>query len=122
MAEVDGQDDHRGDGEEFGLPVLQGPVPEVGGDHVAGPADGVLELAEQLVVVGSGTGIIRHGWTDPAYIARPTVGFDALSNQVDPCTARWAVGLRDVPAAAIEAAAELLGTAYRLLSTVLQGV
>ncbi|MBT2543447.1 nitrate reductase [Streptomyces sp. ISL-44] len=65
--------------------------------------------------------VIRHGWTDPAYIARHAVGFDALREQVEPCTPRWAAGICDVPAAAIEEAAELVGTADRLLSTVLQG-
>ncbi|MFG2985824.1 molybdopterin oxidoreductase family protein [Streptomyces sp. NPDC048258] len=65
--------------------------------------------------------VIRHGWTDPGFIARHTVGFEALRRQVEPCTARWAAGICDVPAAAIEEAAELLGTADRLLSTVLQG-
>ncbi|MFF0429504.1 molybdopterin oxidoreductase family protein [Streptomyces sp. NPDC004520] len=65
--------------------------------------------------------VVRHGWTDPDFIARHTVGFDALREQVEPCTPRWAAGICDVPAAAIEEAAELLGTAERLLSTVLQG-
>lgn len=65
--------------------------------------------------------VIRNGWTDPGFIARHTVGFEALHRQVEPCTARWAAGICDVPAAAIEEAAELLGTADRLLSTVLQG-
>ncbi|MEV0987893.1 nitrate reductase [Streptomyces sp. NPDC049949] len=65
--------------------------------------------------------VIRHGWVDPGFIARHTVGFEALCRQVEPCTARWAAGICDVPAAAIEEAAALLGTAARLLSTVLQG-
>ncbi|MFI9116080.1 molybdopterin oxidoreductase family protein [Streptomyces venezuelae] len=65
--------------------------------------------------------VVRRGWTDPGYIARCTVGFDALRAQVEPCTPRWAAGICDVPAAAIEEAAELVGTADRLLSTVLQG-
>ncbi|WP_306329261.1 molybdopterin oxidoreductase family protein [Streptomyces venezuelae] len=65
--------------------------------------------------------VVRRGWTDPGYIDRCTVGFDALREQVEPCTPRWAAGICDVPAAAIEEAAELVGTADRLLSTVLQG-
>ncbi|WP_426361803.1 molybdopterin oxidoreductase family protein [Streptomyces sp. E-08] len=65
--------------------------------------------------------VIRHGWTDTGYITRHTVGFEALYEQVEPCTPRWAAAICDVPAASIEEAAELLGTADRLLSTVLQG-
>ncbi|MEU5216852.1 nitrate reductase [Streptomyces sp. NPDC020807] len=65
--------------------------------------------------------IVRRGWTDPGFIARHTVGFEGLRRQVEPCTPRWAAGICDVPAASIEQAAELLGTADRLLSTVLQG-
>ncbi|ATZ29421.1 Nitrate reductase [Streptomyces lavendulae subsp. lavendulae] len=65
--------------------------------------------------------VIRRGWTDPGFIARHTVGFEALRRQVAPCTARWAAGICDLPAAAIEEATELIGSADRLLSTVLQG-
>ncbi|MFD5769062.1 molybdopterin oxidoreductase family protein [Streptomyces sp. NPDC127049] len=65
--------------------------------------------------------VIRRGWTDPGYIARHTVGYEALCAQVQACTPHWAADVCDVPAAAIEGAAELLGTADRLLSTVLQG-
>ncbi|MFF8809972.1 molybdopterin oxidoreductase family protein [Streptomyces omiyaensis] len=65
--------------------------------------------------------VIRRGWTDPGFIARHTVGFDRLREQVRPCTPRWAAGICDVPAGTIEEAAEVLGTADRLLSTVLQG-
>lgn len=38
------------------------------------------------------------------------------------CTPTWAAGICNVPAAQIERAAEILGSAERLLSTVLQGV
>ncbi|MEU6311686.1 molybdopterin-dependent oxidoreductase [Streptomyces sp. NPDC047014] len=65
--------------------------------------------------------VIRRGWTDPAYISRHTVGYDRLRAELAPCTARWAADICDIPAAAIEEAAELVGTADRLLSTVLQG-
>ncbi|MGJ5893891.1 nitrate reductase [Streptomyces sp. V2] len=65
--------------------------------------------------------VIRRNWTDPSYIARCTVGYDMLRAQVEACTPRWAADVCDVPAAAIEEAAELVGTADRLLSTVLQG-
>ncbi|MFD7508146.1 molybdopterin oxidoreductase family protein [Streptomyces sp. NPDC059853] len=65
---------------------------------------------------------IRHHRTDPAYIEAHTVGYDELAARVADCTPRWAAGICDIPAARITEAAELLGTADRLLSTVLQGV
>ncbi|MDG9717282.1 nitrate reductase [Streptomyces sp. DH24] len=66
--------------------------------------------------------IIRTGRTDRDYVDAHTVGFDELAAAVEPCTPRWAAGICDVPAAEIERAADLLGGARRLLSTVLQGV
>ncbi|WP_046258394.1 molybdopterin oxidoreductase family protein [Streptomyces sp. WM6386] len=66
--------------------------------------------------------IIRRDLIDQEYIEAHTVGFDDLAATVGPCTPRWAAGVCDVTAAEIERAAELLGTAERLTSTVLQGV
>ncbi|MEV0980046.1 nitrate reductase [Streptomyces sp. NPDC049915] len=66
--------------------------------------------------------IIRTGRIDRDYLARHTVGFEELAAMVEPCTPRWAAGICDVPAAAIQGAAEILGGAERLTSTVLQGV
>ncbi|MFI1421552.1 molybdopterin oxidoreductase family protein [Streptomyces sp. NPDC020731] len=66
--------------------------------------------------------IIRTGRTDRAYLDAHTVGFDELTARVERCTPKWAAEICDVPAAQIERAAELLGDARRLLSTVLQGV
>ncbi|MEU0897707.1 molybdopterin oxidoreductase family protein [Streptomyces massasporeus] len=66
--------------------------------------------------------IIRTGRVDRPYVDAHTVGFDELAAMVEECTPRWAAGICDVPAAQIERAAELLGSAERLLSTVLQGV
>ncbi len=66
--------------------------------------------------------IIRTDRIDRDYIEAYTVGFEELAAMVEPCTPRWAAQICDVPAAAIERAAELLGTAERLTSTVLQGV
>ncbi|MEU1147480.1 nitrate reductase [Streptomyces sp. NPDC005863] len=66
--------------------------------------------------------IIRTDRVDHAYIEAHTVGFDELSARVATCTPVWAAEICDVPAARIGEAAELLGTADRLLSTVLQGV
>ncbi|WP_413759321.1 molybdopterin oxidoreductase family protein [Streptomyces sp. MMBL 11-3] len=66
--------------------------------------------------------IIRTGRVDHAYVGAHTVGYEELAARVRDCTPRWASGICDVPAARIGEAAELLGTADRLLSTVLQGV
>ncbi|WP_230193656.1 molybdopterin oxidoreductase family protein [Streptomyces coriariae] len=66
--------------------------------------------------------IIRTGSIDRDYLAAHTVGFDELAARVKECSPRWAARICDVAAASIGAAAELLGTADRLLSTVLQGV
>jgi anaerobic selenocysteine-containing dehydrogenase len=66
--------------------------------------------------------IIRTDRVDTAYVDAHTVGFEDLAKAVEPCTPRWAAGVCDLPAASIERAAELLGGAERLVSTVLQGV
>ncbi|WP_079158453.1 molybdopterin oxidoreductase family protein [Streptomyces caniscabiei] len=66
--------------------------------------------------------IIRHGHVDHDFVEARTVGYEELARQVGACTPEWAAGVCDVPAARITEAAEVLGTADRLLSTVLQGV
>ncbi|MGW7332317.1 molybdopterin oxidoreductase family protein [Streptomyces sp. NPDC054840] len=66
--------------------------------------------------------VIRTDRLDHDYIEAHTVGFEELRSQVEDCTPAWAAGICDVPAARIEEAAEMLGRAERLLSTVLQGV
>lgn len=66
--------------------------------------------------------IIRADRVDHAYVEAHTVGYDDLAARVADCTPAWAAGICDVPAARITEAAELLGGAERLLSTVLQGV
>ncbi len=65
--------------------------------------------------------VIVNGWTDEDYIAAHTVGYDELAKQVKPCTPEWAAEICRVPAADIRAAARVVGSAQRLLSTVLQG-
>ena len=50
-----------------------------------------------------------------------TIGFESLAATVDAYTPERVAAICDVPAAAISAAAELLGTCERLVSTVLQG-
>jgi anaerobic selenocysteine-containing dehydrogenase len=54
-------------------------------------------------------------------VQRNTVGFAELVKQVDGCTPEWAQEICDVPAAEILRAADLLGSAQRLLCTVLEG-
>ncbi|MEU0085949.1 nitrate reductase [Streptomyces sp. NPDC006274] len=65
---------------------------------------------------------IRHDRVDHAYIEAHTVGFEELADRVKDCTAEWASAICDVPARQIVEAAEVVGTADRLLSTVLQGI
>ncbi|MEU2285785.1 nitrate reductase [Streptomyces sp. NPDC013178] len=66
--------------------------------------------------------IIRTDRVDRAYVEQHTVGFEELAAATEACTPKWAADICDVPAADIERAAEILGGAERLLSTVLQGV
>lgn len=66
--------------------------------------------------------IIRTDRVDHDFVEAHTVGFDALAHGVRDCTPRWAAAVCDVPEGRIAAAAEILGGADRLLSTVLQGV
>jgi anaerobic selenocysteine-containing dehydrogenase len=65
--------------------------------------------------------IIENGWIDRDYIDAHAVGFDELSKRVAEFPPDRAARICAVPAADIRAAARLLGTAERLLSTVLQG-
>jgi anaerobic selenocysteine-containing dehydrogenase len=66
--------------------------------------------------------IVRRGYVDRDFVEARTVGYEELARQVGACTPEWAADVCDVPAARISEAAEVLGTADRLLSTVLQGV
>ena len=65
--------------------------------------------------------LIRHGWIDEEYVHAHTIGFESLAATVEPYTPERVAAICDVPASQIGAAAELLGTCERLLSTVLQG-
>lgn len=65
--------------------------------------------------------IIRNGWVDDDYIARHAVGFDELKKRVAEFPPERVAGICAVPAADVRAAAQLIGTASALLSTVLQG-
>ncbi|MDQ2635413.1 MAG: molybdopterin-dependent oxidoreductase, partial [Actinomycetota bacterium] len=65
--------------------------------------------------------IIRNGWVDDDYIARHAVGFDELKKRVAEFPPERVARICAVPAADVRAAAQLIGTASALLSTVLQG-
>ncbi|MFL5879038.1 MAG: molybdopterin oxidoreductase family protein, partial [Actinomycetota bacterium] len=65
--------------------------------------------------------IIGNGWIDREYVDAHTVGFDELEKQVQEYPPELAEEICDVPAAQVREAARIIGTAERLLSTVLQG-
>lgn len=65
--------------------------------------------------------ILRNGWVDQEYVEQHTVGFDELEKQMADYTPERAAEVCGVPASQIREAAQVLGTAERLLSTVLQG-
>jgi anaerobic selenocysteine-containing dehydrogenase len=65
--------------------------------------------------------IIGNGWIDRAYVDAHTVGFDELAERVRDHPPEVAAEVCDVPVEQIREAARLIGTAQRLLSTVLQG-
>jgi anaerobic selenocysteine-containing dehydrogenase len=66
--------------------------------------------------------VIANGWVDEDYVAAHAVGFDELRQRTETCTPEWAADICGVDAGAIREAARLIGTAERLLQTVLQGV
>ena len=65
--------------------------------------------------------LIRTGRVDHAYVDAHTVGYDDLVRLTDDYPPERAAEICDVPAKHISEAADLLGSAERLLSTVLQG-
>jgi len=65
--------------------------------------------------------VIARGWTDDEYVAHNTTGFQSLADTVAAWTPERVAEVCDVPARDVQAAAELMGTCDRLLSTVLQG-
>ncbi|MFI9570909.1 molybdopterin oxidoreductase family protein [Microbispora rosea] len=62
--------------------------------------------------------LIAGGWHDGAYVAAHTVGFERLWRIVEAYPAKRAAEICAVPVARIEQAAEILGAAERLVSTV----
>jgi ferredoxin-nitrate reductase len=65
--------------------------------------------------------LIANGWIDEDYIERSTLGFEALKATVEPYTPERVAETCAIPAEQVREAARILGTAERLLSTVLQG-
>jgi ferredoxin-nitrate reductase len=65
--------------------------------------------------------MIRRGWYDEQYVNAHTIGFDELCRVVEPYSVDRVAEICDLKPADVERAAELLGHAERLLSTVLQG-
>jgi anaerobic selenocysteine-containing dehydrogenase len=65
--------------------------------------------------------VVTRGWIDEAYIRGHTLGYERLGSTVDAWTPERVAETCDVAARDVRAAAELVGTCERLLSTVLQG-
>jgi ferredoxin-nitrate reductase len=65
--------------------------------------------------------LIANGWYDRAYADAHTVGFEELRRTVEAYPPERAAQVCRVPAGDIRAAARILGSGERLLSTVLQG-
>ncbi|MFF5336390.1 molybdopterin oxidoreductase family protein [Streptomyces sp. NPDC013181] len=65
--------------------------------------------------------IVENGWTDRDYLDRHVVGFGELTERLAPYTPEHVADICGIPAERLREAARLLGTAERLLSTVLQG-
>ncbi|MCU1368139.1 MAG: nitrate reductase [Ilumatobacteraceae bacterium] len=65
--------------------------------------------------------VIHRGWFDEQYVKTHTIGFDDLRRVVDSYTFDRVARICDIDVRDLGAAAELLGTADRLVSTVLQG-
>jgi len=66
--------------------------------------------------------LIANGWVDEDYVSGHAVGFGELRERTRSCTPEWAAAICDVDVEPIRAAARIVGTAERLLQTVLQGV
>jgi anaerobic selenocysteine-containing dehydrogenase len=65
--------------------------------------------------------LLDHGWVDRTYVDAHTVGFAELEKMLGDYSVERAAEVCDVAAPDLRAAAELIGTSQRLMSTVLQG-
>jgi ferredoxin-nitrate reductase len=75
-----------------------------------------------VVVNGLARELIRSGWVDERYVDDHTLGFQELRETVEPYTVEHVAEICGVPQSDVREAARIIGTAERLLSTVLQGV
>jgi len=66
--------------------------------------------------------LFRNGWVDEAFVDDHTIGAEELENAVSSWTPERAAELCGVDPDDIRRAAQVIGTAQRLVSTVLQGV
>ena len=66
--------------------------------------------------------LLQRGWIDEPWVRAHALGLAELERVVAPYTPERVAGICDVAPAELTAAAELIGTAERLVSTVLQGV
>jgi anaerobic selenocysteine-containing dehydrogenase len=64
--------------------------------------------------------LFAHGWIDERYVSRHTIGADQLEQVTARYRAERVAEIRDVPVSHVEAAAPLVGTCDRLLSSALQ--
>jgi anaerobic selenocysteine-containing dehydrogenase len=65
--------------------------------------------------------IVERDWVDHGYVSDHAVGFDELRKMLDGYTVERASEVCGVPAEKLREAARLIGSAERLMSTVLQG-
>lgn len=65
--------------------------------------------------------ILAHDWVDHDYVAAHTIGYAELAKRAAEFPPQRVARICDVDAADLRRAAEIIGTARRLLSTVLQG-
>ncbi len=66
--------------------------------------------------------LLTRGWIDSAFIEAHTTGIEELVRTTEPWTPQQVERVARIPAADLEAAAEILGTSPTLVSTCLQGV
>jgi ferredoxin-nitrate reductase len=66
--------------------------------------------------------LILNGWVDERYVREHTLGFERVRETVEPYSVERVAEICEVPREDIREAARIVGTAERLLSTVLQGV
>jgi anaerobic selenocysteine-containing dehydrogenase len=65
--------------------------------------------------------LLDHDRVDHAYVEAHAVGFEELRTMLDGCTVELAAEVCDVPADELREAARIIGSAERLVSSVLQG-